>query len=66
MKEITLQMIKISRLFLSETIKKSIKSQHIINNTSQTNFLTFIWYTDHSNGWKWHTSSSTDHGTWSS
>lgn len=26
------------------------------------NFLTFIWYTDHSNGWKWHTSSSTDHG----
>ena len=25
-------------------------------------FLTFIWYTDHSNGWKCHTSSSTDHG----
>jgi len=61
-KQKKLQMIKISLLFLPETIKKSIKFQHIINNASQTVFSNIIWYTDHSNGWKWHTSSSTDHG----
>jgi len=37
-KEITIQMIKISSQFLPETIKKSIKSQHTINNASQTQF----------------------------
>jgi hypothetical protein len=35
-KEITIQMIKISFLFLPETISKSIKFQHTINNACQT------------------------------
>lgn len=37
-KEITVQIIKISFLFLPETIKESTKSYHVINNTYQTQF----------------------------